>query len=208
LLSWTHMSAFLNSVDSDYLSAAALERAYQLASNSIRLDPNLPQAHAALGYVLTFRRQHDAAIEAFEKASQLNPNFSDARFASTLVYAGQFTRAIEVVKVHMRLDPFYAPIAPGALGFAYYMLKQYEDALPPLRECILRAPNWRAGHLRLAAAYAQLGRSHDAQSEAAEVLRVEPNWRITSTRGRVIRFKFQRDEDHFVGGLRLAGLPE
>jgi len=39
--------------------------------------------------------------------------------------------------VHMRLDPFYAPIAPGALGFAYYMLKQYEDALPPLRECIL-----------------------------------------------------------------------
>ena len=42
----------------------------------------------------------------------------------------------------MRLDPFYSPLASGILGFAHYMLKQYVQALPVLRDCVSRAPNW------------------------------------------------------------------
>jgi hypothetical protein len=39
-----------------------------------------------------------------------------------LVYAGHPARAIEVVERHMRLDPFYVPLAPYWLGSAHYVL--------------------------------------------------------------------------------------
>ena len=39
-------------LDADYLKPAALDRAHQLARKAVQLDPNLPDAHAALGHVL------------------------------------------------------------------------------------------------------------------------------------------------------------
>jgi adenylate cyclase len=207
-LAWTHVSAWINSLDGDHLNPAALDRAYHLARKAVQLDPNLPQAHADLGFVLIRRGQHEAAVAEFERSMALNPNFTDWRFADVLVYAGHSARAIEVVERHMRLDPFYVPSAPGFLGFAHYMLKQYSQALPLLRECVSRAPNVRGGHVWLAASYAQLGNIEDARAEASEVLRIEPKWTIMGTQARLSIFKRTEDTEHFFDGLRKAGLPE
>ena len=49
--------------------------------------------------------------------------------AIALVYAGQSKRAIEVLKAHMRLDPFYVPLAPHWLGIANHTLRRYPEAL-------------------------------------------------------------------------------
>ena len=207
-LAWTHVNAWLNSLDGDHLNPAALDRAYHLARKAVQLDPNLPQAHADLGFVLIRRGQHEAAVAEFERSMALNPNFTDWRFADVLVYAGHSARAIEVVERHMRLDPFYVPSAPGFLGFAHYMLRQYSQALPLLRECVSRAPNLRGGHVWLAASYAQLGNIEDARAEASEVLRIEPKWTIKGTQARLSIFKRTEDAEHFFDGLRKAGLPE
>jgi adenylate cyclase len=204
----THFIAWTVSLDEDYLSPLALDRAYQLARKAVRLDPNLPQAHAHLGQALSRRREHEAAIAEFERAMMLNPNFTDWRFGEALVLAGDPVRAIEAAKQHMRFDPFYAPLAPLWLAAAHYMLKQYSEALPLLRECISRAPNLRAGHTWLAAIYAQLGKLEEARAEAAEALRIEPEWTIEGTQARLYAFKRAEDAEHFFDGLRKAGLPE
>ena len=65
-------------------------------------------------------------------------------------------RALAAAGRHRRSDPFYAPLAPASLGLAHHMLKKYSQALPPLQECVARAPNLQIGHLWLAATYAQL----------------------------------------------------
>lgn len=66
----------------------------------------------------------------------------------------------------MRLGhPYYTPLAPGSLGLGHYLLKQYPRALAPLRECAARARNLGLGHLCLAAAYAQLGKLHEARAQ-------------------------------------------
>ena len=116
-------------------------------------------------------------------------------------------RAIEAVERHMRLDPFYAPLAPGFLGLAHYMLKQYSQALPWLRECASRSPNWRSGHNWLAATYARLGDMEKARAEAAEALRIDPRWTIEGI-SPLNPFKRSQDAEHFFDGLRKAGLPE
>jgi adenylate cyclase len=207
-LAWTHVAAWNVPLDGDYLNPTALERAYQLACKAVQLDPNLPQAHAQLGHVLGKRRENEAALAAFERAMALNPNFTDWRFGEVLIYAGDPARAIEAVERHMRLDPFYAPLAPGFLAFAHYMLKQYSQALPLLQECVSRMPNSRIGHCLLAATYAQLGNIEKARAEAAEALRIQPKYTIEGTQARVTPFKRTEDADHYFGGLRKAGLPE
>ena len=108
----------------------------------------------------------------------------------------------------MRYDPFYVPSVPGALGLARYMLKEYSEALPPLRECTSRAPNLSLGHVWLAATLAQLGRLDEAGAEAAEVLRIDPKYTIDGTSRRLALFKRPEDAEHFLDGLRKAGLPE
>jgi adenylate cyclase len=108
----------------------------------------------------------------------------------------------------MRLDPFYAPLAAGWLGLARYVLKQYEQALPALRECASRAPTLPLGHACLAATYAELGDIGKARAAAAEVLRIEPKWTIASVAAPLSPFKRTEDAEHFFDGLRKAGLPE
>jgi len=93
------------------------------------------------------------------------------------------------------------------LGFAYYLLKQYSQALPWLRECASRAPNLRAAHSSLAATYAQLEDIDKARAEAAEVLRIDPRWTIEGA-ATINAFKRAEDAEHFFDGLRKAGLPE
>jgi adenylate cyclase len=207
-LSWYHFAIWNNPLDSDHLNAEMLERSRQMARKAVELDPNLPDAQAVLGHVICRCGEHDAAISAFERAMSFNPNFTDWRFAEVLVLSGEPDRAIAVARRHMRLDPFYVPLAPAWLGLAQYILKVYAEALPPLLECVTRAPNLRGGHLWLAAAYAQLGRIEEARSQATEALRIDPKWTIQRSGARLFPFKRREDAEHFFDGLRKAGVPD
>jgi adenylate cyclase len=206
-LSTTYLIAWLNRLDRDHLQPATLDRAWQLASRAVQLDPGLPHAHASLGAVLVWKRQHEAAVAEFEKARALNPNFTDWRIAIALVYAGEAARAVEILQQHMRLDPFYPPLAPHWLGVAYYALKQYSLALSQLKECALRAPNYGAVHHWLAATHARLGQMDDARAEAARVLQLDPGFTVERAAQNNIAFKYREDGEHCFDAMREAGLP-
>jgi adenylate cyclase len=208
MLANTYAAAWAHPLDSDLLNPAALDRAHQFARKAVQIDPNLPQAHACLGYVLAWKRVHQASIAAFERAVALNPNDVDWRFGLALVYAGNSKRAIDVLRTYMRRDPFYSPFASAILGFAHFALKQYSRALPLLRDSVSRAPNLRSAHAWLAATCAQLGRLDEARAEAAEVLRLDPKFTIAGTARRITAFRQATDGNHYVDGLRKAGLPK
>ena len=204
----TQLTAWMWPLDEDFLIPAALERAHRLARKAVELDPYLPIAHANFGMVLTFQGKHEQSVAEFEKALALNPNFTDWRLGIALNRAGQPARAAQVIETHMRYDPFYSPSALGVLGLARYLLKEYSQALPPLRDCVSRAPDFREGHVWLAATYAQLGRLDEAGAEVAEVLRIDPKFTIDATQRRLSLYKRPEDAEHFFDGLRKAGLPE
>jgi adenylate cyclase len=207
MLARTHAYTYLEPRDGDYLSPDVLNRAHELAKKAVQLDPNLPLAHSHLGWVLLFMRQHEAAIAEFERSRSLNPNFTDPSFGLGLVFAGESARAVEVLQANLRLDPFQNPSRLGYMGHALYMLKRYTEALVPLRECVSSLPHFRIVHLWLAATYGQLGQLTEARAEAAEVLRIEPDFTI-ERRTRTAVYKDPKDAVHFLDGLRKAGLPE
>ena len=207
LLSRTYVLTYLEPVDDGYLNPAGLDRAHELAMKAVQLDGNLPMAHSQLGWVLSNKRRHDAAVAEFERAISLNPNFTDYQFGHCLVFAGQAARAIEEIQANLRLDPFQNAARLGYMGHAYYMLRRYAEAAAPLRECASRMPNLRIVHLWQAAACAQLGQIAEARSATAEVLRIEPGftidrWKCTAP------YKNPDDAQHLLDGLRKAGLPE
>jgi adenylate cyclase len=206
-LAHTYAGSWVNPAHQDFLKPAALERAHEFARKAVQLDRKLPQAHVALGWVLACKHQHDASIAAFEKAAALNPNYVNWRFGMTLIFAGASKRAIEVVRAYMRLDPFYVPYASLVLAYAHYMLAQYPQALPPLRDFVGQAPTWWAGHSLLAATLARMGQLDEARAEAAEALRLAPNFSISGFRP-LFGLKYPQDEKHLFEGLRQAGLPE
>jgi tetratricopeptide (TPR) repeat protein len=162
-----------------------------------------PLAHASLGFALMFQREHDASIAAFERAIALNPNYVCWQFGGAHVLAGNSRRAIDVLEAYMRLDPFHAPV--GLLGLAHYMLKQYSQALPILRDCVSRAPRLRPVRTWLAATYARLGQLGEARAESAEVLRIQPNFTIAGSARRIAVFKSAKDGKHFLMGCAKRG---
>jgi adenylate cyclase len=206
-LSATYTTTYNLPFDSDHLNPGALQKAQHHAFTAVQLDPNLPKAHAQLAYVYIYLRQPDLAVGEFDRSVALNPNFSDWRLPLALMMAGDPAKAVDVARSHLRLDPFSLPIARGYLGLAHYMLKDYEVALPILREFVAVAPNHPPGHLWLASTYAQLGLLPQAQSEAAEVLRIDPTWTIRKFEP-LGPFKRPVDAKHFFDGMRKAGLPE
>ncbi len=89
------------------------------------------------------------------------------------------------------------------LGFSYFHLGRYEDAL----EAIERMTSPDKAHRLLAAVYAHLGRLDEARSEADELMKVVPNFSINEW----ARTEPHTDPDElqrYVNGLREAGLPE
>jgi adenylate cyclase len=211
VLALTYVACWYHHVDGDFLSPGALDQAHRYARKAVELDPNLPEAHASLGFCLMFRRELDASIAAFERANVLNPNCVNSinwQFAPALLRVGEARRAIDVINRYLRLDPLHAPFASGLLGFAHYMLRDYVQALALFRDCVAMSPKMRIGHVGLAATYAQLGKAEEARAAAAELMRLEPDYTIGGIARPTIVFKNAEDDQHYFDGLRKAGLPE
>src|SRR5262249_4069621 len=117
-LAVSHLSSWANYGNDEFLRASALEQAYQFARQAVQLDPQLAYVQVTFAHVLSWRRQHEAALGALERALAFNPNYSHWQVASTLMWAGELKQAIECMKAYMRLDPYYPTSAIGWLGVA------------------------------------------------------------------------------------------
>ncbi len=61
-------------------------------------------------------------------------------------------------------------------GEAYATMGRFEEAIPVLKRFVSRIPDLMGPHLFLAISYSELGRESDARAEAAEVIRISPQF--------------------------------
>src|SRR5262249_50193266 len=95
--------------------------------------------------------------------------------------------------------------AVTVLGGAYRLTGRQEEAITVLKKAISLIPNLLASHEILAVAYSDLGRDEEARAEAAEVLRLSPNFSLEGMRQQ-LPFKDPAQTERVIVALRKAGL--
>ena len=95
--------------------------------------------------------------------------------ASLAMHFGQYREAVTYLKACLEYtDPPPAKQVYLALGTAYYQLKEYENALPPLETAISRFKPDKSVHLMLFSAYYELAQLGKAASVLEKVIRIWP----------------------------------
>jgi tetratricopeptide (TPR) repeat protein len=185
---------------------ATLERAIQAAQTAVERDPQLPRAHAMLGWTRFWRPEHDAGIASFRRAQELNPGLVDGRFGFMLAIAGHPEEGMRVLLRARNLDPFHPPFLLGWIGACHLLLDQADAAFDTLRDCLARAPLWRLGHLWLAATCPRLGLDDEARRAAAAVLAIDPTFTVAKW-SRLHRFHDVARAERIESDLIRAGVP-
>jgi adenylate cyclase len=183
----------------------ALEQAEGLAQKAIDLDEGNAEAHELLAAVYFNRGKFDVAISENDLAIALNPNdaVSYAGRGSTFVFTGRAKEAIESFEIAKRLDPGLGSSRLAPVGWAYYLVRRYEEAVIALQAGLRTSPGDYFNYAGLAASYAQLNRKDEAAHAASDLKRVWPFFAIDSfTR----QFQGEADRALIVEGLRKAGL--
>ena len=207
------MLAFMMLV-SAYVGWASGERQSQvkqaaaLATRAAELDDSDPWAYFALGYVAYTMRRTDKAIEEFQRAIDLNPNFAAAHsyLSLALALAGQSDQAITHAEQAIRMSPHdpQNAVCLTALAAAHYQAGRYGEAVSFGRKALQQRSGWAPGHRIFCASLAQAGQIDEARTELDQLKELHPDisiaWiekHVPYTAGPMAKF---------IEGMRKAGL--
>lgn len=207
MLAWTHAFDAMNGWTED--RERSLDAAWTLADKAAKLDDALPVAYFVKGLALREQGEYVKALAEAERALALDGNYANAHVlvATLLYYAGAPEEGLERIKMAMRLHPHHPYNYSFHLGQALYILGRYDEAIDALKSAITSNPASERLHVWLAASYAQSGRMEEARWEAGEVRALNPDFSMASMR-EAFPFKDPADSEHFLSGLRKAGLPD
>jgi tetratricopeptide (TPR) repeat protein len=186
--------------------AQTLEQALA-AQRAITLNESIPWGHAIWGSVYLWQKQYEPALAEMERAIALDPDdaTSSALLAETLSRMGRLEEAVVRAEQALRRKPVTADEHLDSVGAAYYLAGRPEEAIVPLKQYLTRYPNILGAHLTLAAVYSDLGQAAEARAEAAEVLRLNPQFSLEVHKQRV-PIKDPAMLERHMTALRKAGL--
>jgi adenylate cyclase len=205
LLAATHMmDLWLGSTESNLISFA---QATTCVKKAIALDKDNSDAYLVLGKLHEIKREHDEAIAAAERAITLNPNGADAYagLGIILAHTGRPEEGVDFVKKAIRLNPIPPAYYFNHLGVAYRASGQYEEAISAYKKAIHNQPTFLFAHIGLAASYIHVGQEEEAHAEAAEVLKIDPEFSLEHW-AKTYPLKKKADKDLYIAALRKAGL--
>jgi tetratricopeptide (TPR) repeat protein len=128
-------------------------KAKEAALKALRLDPNLAEAHVALGKVL-FISEIDlaGAMREYKRAIALQPNDATAHHwfgNDTLAALGRFEEAIAEGKRAVALDPL-SPVINADLGTTFCYARRYDESARQFRKTLEIDPTFFYAHYNLA----------------------------------------------------------
>jgi DNA-binding SARP family transcriptional activator/TolB-like protein len=192
--------------------ADAMAEAGRLAERAITLDPQDAKALTIAGHVRAFLHHRlREAIALHERALMLNPNLAMAWNLSGVAYAylGDLTEAERRVIRYKQLSPFdpQAYFYDTARIIIALLKRSHEQAVEVGREVSQMNPAFSAACKPYLAALGHLGQKPEADAVRNRLLEIEPEFSIARF---VQASPFERAEDreHFIRGLRLAGIRE
>ncbi|MHC2331767.1 adenylate/guanylate cyclase domain-containing protein [Bradyrhizobium sp. USDA 4454] len=211
-VAWTHVcNVFLEAAD-----ASSLDEALRHVEIALDIDDSDAWSHGVFGQLLFLLKRDDEAEIHFKRALEFNPNDADvaAVFGNVLVYWGRWREALTWIETAKRLNPLPPNIYHWYHALALYSAREYEQAIRALRE-IRTLDRW--SHCLLAACYGQIDRLDEARTELDAFIgererelrergEALPLSRLDLVLSRTDRYRDPLDREHFLVGLRKAGL--
>jgi TolB-like protein/Tfp pilus assembly protein PilF len=141
-------------------------RAKQAADRALQLDPDLAEAHMAMGmYLAMYAWDFEGAERSLKRAIELNPSLTLAHYDLAWVYEvlgpEREAEALAAGDRTVELNPLSAYMV-GALAWQYADACRYDKALSLAKEAVRLDPQHPIGWLSLGLIYAELGRFDEA----------------------------------------------
>ena len=210
-----YISPVINSQSTDPL--ADIQRADELVTRALAIDPNFYTAHVVKAYVLIAQKRTEEAIVEAERGLVLNPSFMEAYLA--IGDANNFLvrpdRALEVADKEIRLSPRdpYLWAFLHEKGWAFFMKGEYDQAIEWLRRSVAIAPH-NFTLLLLSSSLALTGHKAEAHETIKRYLALDSVKSTTIAQLRVQQLSLADNPDwiayneRLFDGLRKAGMPE
>ncbi len=201
------LSYWLQWVAQQSPAAQTLEPAVAAVQRALALNNSYHFNHIVLGYIYLYQQQYEQALAEMERTVALAPNEAGtyAALAEVLSHMGKTEDALEAAAQALRLKPGVADGHLANVGAAYAVAGRYEEARALLQRFLSRYPNNLPAHLTLAAVYSELGQAAEARAEAAEVLRLNPQFSLEVHKQRM-PIKDPAVVERITAALRQAGL--
>jgi tetratricopeptide (TPR) repeat protein len=150
-----------------------------LRKEVLEREPNSAVAHHNLGLRQKVRWQHEASIQSFQRALELNPTFlaPHAQIGNLLTRLGQVREGLERIQYALRLGPmepsrgYWYTFA----GQAELELGHYETALDWFLRADAFMPGWPVVQVWIISAYAALGNDAAAARYVAAFKKLAPS---------------------------------
>jgi tetratricopeptide (TPR) repeat protein len=140
---------------SSLLAKETVPKAREMALEALRIDKNLAEAHAILGYIKSwFDWDWEGAESEFRRAIELNPGYGSAHhwYSYTLMYQARFNEAIREIEQALELDPASVAINKD-VGTVYVYAGQFDRAIEACKRTIEMDAAIMYIHLHIGMAY-------------------------------------------------------
>lgn len=159
--------AYVGLADVMVMNKANTQLALNATERALALDPNLPEAHATLGFIRLFHEwRWPDAEQALRKSIDLNPGYVTAHhwFAQLLTIQGRHEEAKAEMQRALQINPHSYNIL-GDLGQIYYFNREYREAEAYCLRALQIYPDFGFAHNYLFSIYLKTG-EHDKAVEA------------------------------------------
>ena len=137
----------------------AYVRSKAAADRAIDLDPNLAEAHLAVGmYQLYYEWDFAAAEATFQRAVEINPSLVEAHYHLAWLYelVGRDEEAIRAGELTKEIDPL-SPFYSGWLAEQYRDAGMYDTAIEEAEATLQLRPDFPVAYYSLGQTYKDLG---------------------------------------------------
>jgi DNA-binding SARP family transcriptional activator len=186
-------------------------KATQIAKEALKRDPDDALVLAMKGHFKAFvEHDFESALALHHKAYRLNPYSSMVLLLNscTFSYCGEPQKAIDRLQEIDELVEFeerHKFLYYVAHSIAYTFSRDYELGIEWGKKCISDTPSFTNGYKPIICCLGHLGRTEEAAFYIDKLSQLDPDFSINQI-ARVYPFKHENDRNHYIEGLRKAGV--